>query len=36
MIALWVVGGLVTLCGALSLAELAAALPKPAVFTPTS
>ena len=29
MLALWVVGGLVTLCGALSLAELAAALRHP-------
>ena len=28
MIALWVAGGLITLCGALSLAELAAALPE--------
>src|SRR5215212_9482465 len=28
MLALWVVGGLITLCGALSLAELAAALPE--------
>src|SRR5438067_7423614 len=28
MIALWVVGGIVTLCGALSLAEIAAALPE--------
>src|SRR5437763_16175660 len=28
MIALWVVGGVVTLCGALSLAEIAAALPQ--------
>ena len=32
MIALWVVGGLVTLCGALSLAELAAALPETGGF----
>jgi len=31
MIALWVVGGLITLCGALSLAELAAALPETAL-----
>src|SRR5262249_33022461 len=28
MLALWVVGGLVAVCGALSLAELSAALPK--------
>jgi len=28
MLALWVVGGLVTLCGALAIAELAAALPR--------
>src|SRR6266851_9266118 len=28
MLALWVVGGIITLCGALSLAELAAALPE--------
>src|SRR4026208_725438 len=28
MIALWVAGGLITLCGALSLAELAAAMPE--------
>src|SRR6476659_8762526 len=28
MLALWIVGGLITLCGALSLAELAAALPE--------
>ncbi len=28
MLALWVVGGLVAICGALSLAELAAAMPK--------
>ena len=32
MLALWVVGGLVTLCGALSLAELAAALPETGGF----
>src|SRR5580765_8911727 len=32
MIALWVVGGLITLCGALSLAELAAALPETGGF----
>src|SRR3954467_15382303 len=32
MIALWVVGGLVTLCGALSLAELAAAMPETGGF----
>src|SRR5882762_5992375 len=32
MLALWVVGGLVTLCGALSLAELAAALPHTGGF----
>src|SRR6476660_261382 len=32
MIALWIVGGLVTLCGALSLAELAAALPETGGF----
>src|SRR3977135_1315172 len=32
MLALWVVGGFVTLCGALSLAELAAALPETGVF----
>jgi len=28
MIGLWVAGGIVTLCGALSLAEIAAALPE--------
>ena len=32
MLALWVVGGLITLCGALSLAELAAALPQTGGF----
>jgi APA family basic amino acid/polyamine antiporter len=32
MIGLWVVGGLITLCGALSLAELAAALPETGGF----
>src|SRR3954467_15426629 len=32
MIALWVTGGLITLCGALSLAELAAALPETGGF----
>jgi amino acid transporter len=32
VIALWVVGGLVTLCGALSLAELAAAMPETGGF----
>jgi len=32
MLTLWVVGGLVTLCGALSLAELAAALPETGGF----
>src|SRR5215813_3831448 len=32
MLSLWVVGGLVTLCGALSLAELAAALPETGGF----
>ena len=32
MIALWVIGGLITLCGALSLAELAAALPETGGF----
>src|ERR1700704_2859400 len=32
MIALWVGGGLITLCGALSLAELAAALPETGGF----
>jgi len=32
MIALWVAGGLITLCGALSLAELAAALPETGGF----
>src|SRR5215213_8332054 len=32
MISLWVVGGLITLCGALSLAELAAALPETGGF----
>ena len=32
MLALWVVGGLITLCGALSLAELAAALPETGGF----
>jgi amino acid transporter len=32
MILLWVVGGLITLCGALSLAELAAALPETGGF----
>src|SRR5216117_2667549 len=32
MLALWVVGGLVTLCGALSLAELSAALPETGGF----
>src|SRR5436305_8503553 len=32
MIALWIVGGLITLCGALSLAELAAALPETGGF----
>src|SRR5580765_2317625 len=32
MLALWVAGGLVTLCGALSLAELAAALPETGGF----
>jgi len=32
MIALWVVGGIITLCGALSLAELAAALPETGGF----
>ena len=32
MITLWVVGGLITLCGALSLAELAAALPETGGF----
>src|SRR4026207_93545 len=32
MLGLWAVGGLVTLCGALSLAELAAALPETGGF----
>jgi basic amino acid/polyamine antiporter, APA family len=32
MLALWVAGGLITLCGALSLAELAAALPQTGGF----
>jgi APA family basic amino acid/polyamine antiporter len=32
MIALWVAGGLITLCGALSLAELAAAMPETGGF----
>jgi len=32
MILLWVVGGLITLCGALSLAELAAAMPETGGF----
>src|SRR5215212_368867 len=32
MLTLWVVGGLITLCGALSLAELAAALPETGGF----
>jgi basic amino acid/polyamine antiporter, APA family len=32
MLAVWVVGGLITLCGALSLAELAAALPQTGGF----
>src|SRR5438874_10387442 len=32
MLTLWVVGGFVTLCGALSLAELAAALPETGGF----
>lgn len=32
MLGLWVVGGLITLCGALSLAELAAALPETGGF----
>ena len=32
MLTLWVVGGLITLCGALSLAELAAALPQTGGF----
>src|SRR3954452_19942102 len=32
MLTLWVVGGLVTLCGALSLAELAAAMPETGGF----
>src|SRR3989442_11018507 len=32
MIALWVVGGIITLCGALSLAELADALPETGGF----
>src|SRR5437867_12273860 len=32
MLALWVAGGLITLCGALSLAELAAALPETGGF----
>src|SRR6187549_984372 len=32
MVALWVVGGLITLCGALSLAELAAAMPETGGF----
>src|SRR5262249_48148068 len=32
MLALWVVGGAITLCGALSLAELAAALPQTGGF----
>ena len=32
MLLLWVVGGLITLCGALSLAELAAALPETGGF----
>src|SRR5207253_1118237 len=32
MLGLWVVGGIVTLCGALSLAELAAALPETGGF----
>src|SRR5438132_9508785 len=32
MIALWIVGGIITLCGALSLAELAAALPETGGF----
>jgi amino acid transporter len=32
MLSLWVVGGLITLCGALSLAELAAALPQTGGF----
>jgi APA family basic amino acid/polyamine antiporter len=32
MLALWVVGGLITLCGALSLAELAAAMPETGGF----
>jgi amino acid transporter len=32
MIALWIAGGIITLCGALSLAELAAALPETGGF----
>ena len=32
MLGLWIVGGLITLCGALSLAELAAALPETGGF----
>src|SRR6267143_3934690 len=32
MLALWVIGGVITLCGALSLAELAAALPQTGGF----
>ena len=32
MLGLWVVGGVITLCGALSLAELAAALPETGGF----
>src|ERR1700752_1630992 len=32
VIALWIAGGLITLCGALSLAELAAALPETGGF----
>src|SRR4029078_11104933 len=32
VIALWVVGGLIPLCGALSLAELAAAMPETGGF----
>ena len=32
MLTLWIAGGLITLCGALSLAELAAALPETIPF----